>query len=529
MHIDLDQLETADSLHSPICIIGAGIAGLMLAQRLAGCGMEVCVLEAGGLELEDRSQALYQAEMPAAQHRGSTEGRFRTFGGSSTRWGGQLLPFAEDIFRPAAGSPSLPWPIAENEIKGYYEQIQRIMHLGPLPFTGDLLPALGHKPVAFTPELRLRYSKWAPFSKRNLAHTVGRECLAHPRITVYTHANVATLEGDGERITLARVLDYRGRTFEFRADQFVVAAGTIESSRLLLASPCVPNEHDQLGRFFHDHVSLHAAVLPPPARRQILNRLGPFFVNGVLHTCKIEATSVLQREHGLLAVMAHIVVQEPQDSGIDAVRNLLVSIQRGNVAGALVRNLLPMLRGCGDVLRLLWFSRLLRRRAVSKRAVVWLNIDLEQAASPANRIRLSDNRDALGLPKAIVEWRVGDAEYETAGKFARIIKQQLQAAGFPALDWTPGLLEGVRPEMVDSYHSMGGLRMGLDARTSVVDTSLKVHGVENLFVASCAVFPSGGSSNPTFTLMALTLRLADQLQSRFAGSARHAIDESLLA
>jgi choline dehydrogenase-like flavoprotein len=529
MHIDLDQLETVEALHSPLCIIGAGIAGLMLAQRLARCGIEVCVLEAGGLELEDRSQALYQTEMPVALHRGSTEGRFRTFGGSSTRWGGQLLPFAEDIFTPAAGSPSVPWPIAESEIKGYYEEIQRIMHLGPLPFTGDLLPALGHEPVAFTPEIRLRYSKWAPFSKRNLARTVGRECLAHPRIRVFTHANVARLQGNGEHITSARVLNYRGRTFEFRADHFVVAAGTIESSRLLLASPSVPNGHDQLGRFFHDHVSLHAAVLPPAARKQILNRLGPFFVDGVLHTFKIEATSVLQREHGLLAVMAHLVVEEPKNSGIDAVRNLLVSIQRGNITTAFVRNLLPMLRGCGDVVRLLWFTKFLKRRAVSKRAALWLNIDSEQAASPQNRIRLSDHRDALGLPKAIVEWRVGDAELETTLKFARIIKQQLQDAGFAALHWTPGLLEGARPEMLDSYHAMGGLRMGLDAGTSVVDTNLKVHGIENLYVASCAVFPSGGSSNPTFSLMALTLRLGDHLQTRFAASAPHAIDESLLA
>ncbi len=91
----------------------------MLAHRLAGCGTAVCVLEAGGLEPEERSQLLYQAEMPATQHRGATEGRFRTFGGSSTRWGGQLLPFAGDIFEPAAGSPSLPWPIAENTIKNY--------------------------------------------------------------------------------------------------------------------------------------------------------------------------------------------------------------------------------------------------------------------------------------------------------------------------------------------------------------------------------------------------------------------------
>jgi choline dehydrogenase-like flavoprotein len=187
-----------------------------------------------------------------------------------------------------------------------------------------------------------------------------------------------------------------------------------------------------------------------------------------------------------------------------------------------------MLRGSSDVLRLLWFSKALGRRAVSMRAVVRLKIEMEQAATASNRIRLSDNLDALGLRKAIVDWRVGDAEYATVRRFARIIKQKLEAAGFAALDWTPGLLEGLRPALVDSYHSMGGLRMGVNPATSVVDTNLKVHGVKNLYVVSCAVYPSGGSSNPTFTLMALAMRLGDHLRSMVAGSARHAVNESLL-
>jgi choline dehydrogenase-like flavoprotein len=59
---------------------------------------------------------------------------------------------------------------------------------------------------------------------------------------------------------------------------------------------------------------------------------------------------------------------------------------------------------------------------------------------------------------------------------------------------------------------MGGTRMGVDPATSVVDSSLKIHGLENLYVVSCSVFPTGGSSNPTFTMMALALRLTDRLQ-----------------
>ncbi len=504
MHIDLEQLPSDWKGQSRFCIIGAGIAGLLLALQLAEGGAEVHLLEAGGLTLEDRSQSLYQAEHAATPHTGSSDGRFRTLGGSSTRWGGQLLPYTPDIFR---SSP--PWLIAEADLSPFYPAIESLMHVGNLPFTDALLPALGHAVTPFSSAFRLRYSKWTPFARRNLAETVGKQCLAHPRITVFTHANVASLEGANGRIASARVLDYAGRSFQFQAEHFIVAAGTVESSRILLSSPVIPNPHDQLGRFFHDHLSFHAAVIPAFARALLFERLGPFYAGGVLLTPKIEATPELQAQAGLLAAMAHLVIQEPEDSGVAAVRNVLTAAQRRT--GISKRDLLGLLSGTGDVLRLLWASKVQRRRAVTARAQVWLNIDLEQAPNPDNRIRLSAERDTLGLPKAIVDWRVGPQEHDTAIRYARLLEQEFLSAGFAPLEWLPGLLEGQPPVLADTYHPMGGLRMGTLPAESVVDRDLLVHGLHNLHVASCAVYPTGGSSNPTFTLMALSLRLAQHL------------------
>jgi choline dehydrogenase-like flavoprotein len=301
--------------------------------------------------------------------------------------------------------------------------------------------------------------------------------------------------------------------FQFQAEEFIVASGTIESCRLLLAS-ALPDPHDQMGRYFHDHVSFHAAQLTYPARESALDRLGPFFVRGTLHTAKLEASPQLRVRAGLPAIMAHFAVEEPPDSGPAAMRNLLQAVQRGNVKDALSGNLLPAIQGASDVARLLWNARIRKRRAVSRRATLWLNIDLEQFPDPENRIQLSDNRDALGLRRAVVNWRVGAKEGEAACRFAQVVKAALEQAGIAPLVWRDGLLQGKEPEMADTYHAMGGLRMGSDPRASVTGPSLQVHGVDNLYVLSCAVYPSGGSSNPTFTLMTLAMRLADRLLSR---------------
>lgn len=517
MHTDLEKTPGGQTFHAPICVIGGGIAGLVLASRLATRGIAVHLLEAGGLEFEGRSQAFYRAEMSSEDHRGTNDGRFRTFGGSSTRWGGQVLPFTSDIFSPLPGAPSLPWPITDGELTPYYNEIEEILGVDHLPYSHDLLTALGQRTLPDSPDVTVRFAKWAPFQKRNLAQTLGAEALTDPLITVFSHANALTLsasKSDAHRIAFVRVVNYERAEFTFSADHFVICAGTVESSRLLLCSPDVPNLHDQIGRYLHDHVAYHAARFRPPHRERAIELLGPFYVDGTIHTCKLEASPSLRAKEKLLAVMAHVVILEPEDSGTAAIRNLLRSLQSGEIKQAVGTNLFPLLRGFGDVARLVFYSRFRKRRAVSKRADLLLNIDVEQAANADSRVRLSEQEtDAFGLPRTVIDWQVGSVEKDTAARYAYIVQQYLQATTIDPQEWSESVIHHTDPLLLDTNHAMGGLRMGDDPTSSVVNRELAFHGLANLSVASCAVFPSGSSSNPTFTLMALAMRLADHLTS----------------
>lgn len=522
MQIDLDEVQERSDFKSSVCIVGGGIAGLLLARRLAGYGIDVHLLEAGGHTLESRSQEMYGVEMAAKRHEGATDGRFRVFGGSSTRWGGQLLSYTPDIFNPP-GTPSAKWPICAADVEPYYAELQAMMHVAGRPLDRDFLPSFQQdQPSDSGPsDVTIRFSKWIAFSRRNLANTVGRECTASRRITVFLHANVTSIEACKEQGRAERIIakSYNGRTFGFSARYFVVCAGTIESCRLLLASrtgfDCgLGNATDQVGRYFHDHISTAAATVPAWARRKFEALFSPVFVERTLHTAKIEASPALRTKHKLLAVMAHFAIEEPEGSGTAALRDFCQEVQNGKGFRKLAKAALALPRSSADIAKMSWYASVRKRRAISRRATIRLRLDCEQMPSSERRITLSARRDPLGMPRSVVHWSVSDEEHRTIQVYATIVARFLNRLGLGPLEWQPELwVQGDAWLNItrDVYHAMGGTCMGTNPHSSVVDSNLRVHGISNLFIGSCSVFPGGGSSNPTFTLMALALRLGTHL------------------
>jgi len=518
MEIDLERHEPrSEAFRAQVCVVGAGIAGITLAHVLSRRGIEVALIEAGGAEIEERSQSLFaEARLEGQPHVGTREGRFRAFGGSSLRWGGQLLCMPTE--------PGWAWPIAGAELARYQAEAERMLGVDELSFVAEeFFPAVGLKEpplIAALGELDASLSKWTPFSRRNLAHTLGREVLAHPWARVYLHAQVTEilLGGQGGRVEALLVRNRAGTPFRFEAKHFVVAAGTVETSRLLLASRSVAargvgNARDQVGRNFHDHLTLPVATVTGAARKRLLTELRPWVFGETVHSMKLEASAGLRKRLGLNPVLAHLVLEEPEGSGVAVVREALTARQRGGL-WAMLRTHAGQIPGAAvEAARLAWAAKLGHRRRVSGDALVKLQLNLAQDSPSRSRIRLSGEVDAFGVPQAAVDWRVSGNELATVRGFAIWLKERFGALGVEGFEWAPEVFEaGARlPELDDARHAMGGACMGNDADESVVDAELTVRGVANLSIASAAVFPSGSPQLPTLPLMALTLRLAERI------------------
>ncbi|HZQ42598.1 MAG TPA: FAD-dependent oxidoreductase [Acidobacteriaceae bacterium] len=514
MEIDLAQLDSSaagsDLLRAPICIIGGGIAGLTLAHKLVTLGHEVLLLESGGDTREDVS-AVGQA---GDSHPGTTEPRPRALGGTSLTWGGQLLPFPHD---------NSSWPISASDLASFTSEAEHLLAVDSLPYDASAFFAQTRQPepslLNQLPHIEGSLSKFTPFSHRNLAHTLGRKLRAHSKARIALHATVTELllAPTRDRIEAVLVRTPSGHTHRVQAQHFILAAGTIETVRLLLASQSIANQHDQLGRNFHDHLTITAATLHEPARTQLLTAARPWIYRrkpygSTLHTLKLSASPELQRQLNLTPILAHLTIDEPDASGIGALRSLLRARQQSTLAPTL-RSTLPQLpRALADATRLTLSARTHHRRYVSPQASVELRLNAAQRTPSASRITISPDL------KPILDWRIDATELATLRAFTQHLRTHLNLDG---LAWNPALLTRERnapiPALDDARHAMGGASMGIDPHASVVDPDLRIHGLRNLFIASAAVFPDGSPQLPTLPLMALTLRLAQHLHSLSSG------------
>ena len=151
--------------------------------------------------------------------------------------------------------------------------------------------------------------------------------------------------------------------------------------------------------------------------------------------------------------------------------------------------------------------------------LIYLHSQSEQAPNPDSRVTLSDERDALGLNWARLEWRLTELDKRSVEVMTKAIGAEFGRLNLGRVRLDDWLLDGGKdwgPDLKGSPHHMGTTRMSDDPRMGVVDRRCRVHGIENLYIAGSSVFPTGGYMNPTLTIVALALRLADHLEARFA-------------
>jgi peptidoglycan/xylan/chitin deacetylase (PgdA/CDA1 family) len=314
-----------------------------------------------------------------------------------------------------------------------------------------------------------------------------------------------------------------------RAKHYVLAAGGTENPRLLLlsnhvASRGLGNEHDLVGRYFMEHPHTERKIIVP--RRRISSALyGLGFRNRAI-AARLALPAELQEREQLLNYSGNIepVYFGHTSAGWLAFRKLVLSLSRSRSTDPFIRY--PpygrkglSLREVGDVVRqfdrvtVAAFLQLFQPEGFN--AAFVLESKPEQAPNPESRLVLDHARDAFGLNRIKLDWRMLPIDRRTTVRAEEIIEGELRRLGIGSLaPLGPGDIEGWPANLHGGWHQIGMTRMHEDPRRGVVDATGRVHGMANLFITGSSIFPTAGAAPPTLTIVALAMRLADHLQHR---------------
>ena len=476
-------LNSQQDLHCDVCVVGAGPAGLTLADALIQQGRSVVVLESGRETPAPDTAALNIAPLTGDSLPPMDQARARAVGGTASIWstvrggkvGGKYLPLDPIDLAMRAATPWSGWPITRPELDPWYAAAHQAAGLAPFeqcttPSPDRLLP--------FGPD-SLSFSDYHWGAADRFTSLLPADLERSTRCTLLRGCTATTLTPtpNGHRVSSVAWAAADGAHGRVHAADVVLAAGAVENTRLLLvlfhnsrrATPY------WLGRGFMEHpidrsltlVSRHPALSPNPGSYAFAGR---------------GARAHLVGRIGLSGQLMHAEGLRNASLRLFPLRHRLLARQFRQLS-----------------------HRLGRTPATTYRVL----LDLEQAPHPDNRITLTDRCDALGMPMVQVHWQWRPEDEQFRRKLLHVIQREFARHGCGEAKVTEGI-----PLENGVHHHAGTTRMHTDPALGVVDSTLRLHDHDNLYVTGASVFPTCGVANPTLTVVALSLRLAAQLARR---------------
>lgn len=548
---ECSEIAEGTTLRTQVCIVGAGAAGIAMAMEFIGSGIDVILLESGGLDFEKSTQELYSGSVAdAALHSPPDRYRQRRFGGSTTIWGGRCMPFDAIDFERRDYVADSGWPFGLEELSPYYPRANRLCEAGEFAYTTEdafaktLRPMIqGMQDTVFTSNTLERFSCPTDFGRR-----YGHRLTTAQNIRVLLHANVTglRLNREGNRLDTLDISTLSGHRIRVSATQVVLAMGGLEIPRLLLSSRDVHpdgigNAHDAVGRYYMCHVAGTIGALRLSAPLKSVWHGYDMAGDGTYCRRRLALKPQVQRTQRIgnfVARLHHPQIADPAHrTGALSLLYLSRFLIPYEYAKRLhegpdptvfhsLKHLRNIFADCFSTWAFAWHLLCSRKLAdrkfpsiivAPKNRAFSIDFHAEQYPNASSRVKLGPQIDRLGQRCVHVDWRYLPDDIATVSRSLALLATEVERSGAGHLVYSKASVEAEMTRY-GAYggHHIGTARMGRDPRSSVTDANARVHSVANLFVAGSALFPTSSQANPTLTLVALALRTAQHLKGLLA-------------
>jgi glucose dehydrogenase len=538
----------AQQTDADVVIVGAGVAGSLVAWRLASSGARVLVLESG--PRVDRGQALLtfrsaiaktpESPYPDVPHapRPSVldlEGYYvqdgpqlfksnyeRRVGGTTWHWLGTTLRLVPSDFRmQSAYGVGVDWPIGYDDLEPWYGRAEEALGVAGSDDADLLAPRSGAYPMPPIPDSYLAkqvaaavqtlgYSVQNTPQARNSQQYDGRPPCCGNHICIPICPVAAKYDG-AVHATKAEEAGAEIRPDSVATFVEVDAEGQVAAVRYRRPDG---SEERVTGRLFV--LAAHAIETP----KLLLMSRSDALPNGVANSSDQVGRNLMDHPIQLSWALARDPLYPFRGplstSGIEQLRDGDFRRERSAFRVEIGNDGWTWPGGAPIVLAPELVDEGLRGQALidalNERSVRQIRLAslTEQLPDPSNRVTPAfEQLDAIGVPRPRISFSV--PRYTLDGMVAA---RQVHDQVFDALGAT---FREHRDEFEGAGHVMGTYRMGADPQSSVVDPEQRSHDHPNLFLLGSGTFPSTGTANPTLTIAALALRAAETIQRDLGG------------
>ena len=490
MLIDLKFLSETD-VSDFVVVIGAGPAGISLCNELHERKIRTVLIESGSFDYSAENQSLNEGLVDRSDgslpHEDIHLWRMRMFGGGSNIWGGACVKYDHaDFIEPHSGKG---WPIPFSEVSRYYGQAAEYFGI---PDSYDQFDEVIDG-LRGTSDFETK--SWLKAKNNtNFGFKFRKTFEASRFVHLLTKFNLVNLNysSDNNSVDSVDLANLDGRTFNLVSTRVVLCMGGIEIPRILLSSDNkqgnrLDGHNRNIGAFYSPHINItHGLLLLKPGVGSKPNYLE--FDDAVE-----KRVFVSLKESSLTANPAKYL-------------NVKWTLEP---FGAVDKNVLS-----SPLSRLFYNSDTsdqLKAALLKKSPHLFaLNGAFDQTPYKDSRISLYGEVDSLGVKKVKLSHRVNEDDFaKIANTFKAFAHQigELDLGRFSYIDPRDAFMA----QGGGASHHIGTTRMADDSSDGVVDSNCRVFGMSNLFICSSSIFPTPGHANPTYTIVAFAVRLAEFL------------------
>ncbi len=524
-----------------ICIVGAGPVGIALAIAAEAHGLSCLLVESGGETPNAFAGSLSDAKIADPRRHAPMEvASCRSLGGTSRWWGGRCVPYDDIDFSNRPYAPGTDWPLTHDELKPWYEKAVAFLDCGKATF---LEP---HPNWAPLDEIKFdQLERWVPRIDMGARHREQLEASKTIHVLMDATVTELCLSADETHVEALRLANATHR-LRLPVQRCVLACGGLETTRLMLAaqqqhSNAFGGSDGALGRYYMGHMfgKIADIILTNPQSVAVHD----FYLDGGSYARRRLMLSPGTQTYEKLSNIA-FWIDNPRFWDAAHKSGILSLVWIALVFPWIGKRLSPegirrahigvkphhYWRHFRNVLfspfaTISTLTRIIKDRYLSKPAKPGflvqnragryaLQYHSEQLPNAESRVSLSLDKDALGVPRLAIHLRYAEDDARSVLRAHEILDRALQLAHVGKLDYhelKEQRLAAIMDQATDGFHQIGTTRMGFSPQTSIVDCNCRVHGMNNLFIASSSIFPSSSQANPTLLAVAFAIRLASHL------------------